>query len=117
MIIVSFQDASHISEVEKVMGKYNEANVAILNTPSFLGVEYAPPTPAPAHTMLKQSQGDKEIKRKASDDKGPKRKKILVGKVSDRLVRISSGPGGGIIVPLATLQSLQAGRAGREIRW
>ena len=59
MIIVSFQDASHISEAEKVMGKYNEANVAILNTPSFLGVDYAPPTPSPGHTVLKQSQGDK----------------------------------------------------------
>ena len=30
------------------MGKYNAANVAILNTPSYLGVDYAPPTPAPA---------------------------------------------------------------------
>ena len=52
MIIVSFQDASHISEVEKVMGKYNAANVAILNTPSYLGVDYAPPTPAPAREHI-----------------------------------------------------------------
>ena len=57
MIIVSFQDGSHTSEEEKV--------------------DYTAPTPAPALTVVKQSscQGDKENKRKASDDKGPKRKK------------------------------------------
>ena len=42
------QDNNYTSDVEKVMGKYNAANVAILNTPSYLGVDYAPPTPAPA---------------------------------------------------------------------
>ena len=34
------------------MGKYNAANVAILNTPSYLGVDYAPPTPAPAREHI-----------------------------------------------------------------
>ena len=55
MIIVSFQDASHTSEVEKVMGKYNAANVAILNTPSYLGVDYAPPTPAREHIIVEEA--------------------------------------------------------------
>ena len=56
MIIIPFQDGFHTSEEEKV--------------------DYAASTPAPAHTVLKQSscQGDKENKRKASDDKGPKPK-------------------------------------------
>jgi len=44
----SRMDNNYTSDVEKVMGKYNAANVAILNTPSYLGVDYAPPTPAPA---------------------------------------------------------------------
>lgn len=46
------QDNNHTSDVEKVMGKYNAANVAILNTPSYLGVDYAPPTPAPAREHI-----------------------------------------------------------------
>ena len=32
--------------VEKVLGKFHASNVATLNTPSYLGVDYAPPTTA-----------------------------------------------------------------------
>ena len=52
IIIGLLQDNNHTSDVEKVMGKYNAANVAILNTPSYLGVDYAPPTPAPAREHI-----------------------------------------------------------------
>ena len=62
LVTASMQDAAIKCQDSgrcPVCGKYNEANVAILNTPSFLGVDYAPPTPSPGHTVLKQSQGDK----------------------------------------------------------
>ena len=38
--------------MEKVMGKYNAASVATLNTSSYLGVDYAPPTPAPTREHI-----------------------------------------------------------------
>ena len=72
--------------VEKVLGKFHASNVATLNTPSYLGVDYAPPTPvsrhASGHTVetvpksIEQNKCGTQTKRKALDDKGPNRKKI-----------------------------------------
>ena len=53
------------------MGKYNAANVAILNTPSYLGVDYAPPTPAPAREHIIGEEDEMDTAETVSSTSAP----------------------------------------------
>ena len=90
MIIVSFQDASQPSLVEKVLGKFHASNVAILNTPSYLGVDYAPPTPAREHIIVEEAARVEQRKQSFQDASHPEEELIR----ASRQVSLTKGAAG-----------------------